>query len=203
MTDPPKVTSPRRILIADDEHLVALGVASSLGDLGYSVVGPVADGQAAVEVCRADHPDMALLDIRMPVVDGLACAATLWKELEIPSVIVSAYSTQNYVEEAQEAGVFGYLLKPITTESLRAAISIAWSRASAQAWQSKRINQLEESLAVRRTVEMAKWRIIEGRQISEAEAHSMMQRTARNERRRLIDVANEILAQVDHPLCRP
>lgn len=146
---------------------------------------------------------MALLDIRMPVIDGLACAATLWKELEIPSVIVSAYSTQNYIDEAQQAGVFGYLLKPVTTESLRAAVSVAWSRATAHIWQSKRISQLEESLAVRRTVEMAKWKIIEARKVTEPEAHALLQKSARNERRRLVDVAQEVMNRPDHPLLKP
>lgn len=202
MTEPPKPTSPRRVLVADDEHLVALGVASSLSSIGCAVVGPVADGQAAIEVCRAEQPDMALLDIRMPLVDGLACASTLWKELEIPSVIISAYSTQNYIDEAQQAGVFGYLLKPVTTESLRAAVSIAWSRASAHIWQSKRITQLEESLAVRRTVEMAKWKLIEARKVSEPEAHAILQKAARNERRRLVDVAQEVLNATSHALLK-
>lgn len=179
-----------------------MGVASSLTALGAAVVGPVADGKAAVELARVEHPDLALLDIRMPLVDGLACAATLWNELEIPSIILSAYSSQNYIDGAQQAGVFGYLLKPVTADSIRAAISVGWSRACAQAWQIKRINQLEQTLAVRRTVEMAKWKIIEARKVNEADAHAALQKAARNDRRRLVDVANEVLEQAEHPLLR-
>ena len=200
MNDSVKQPVLRRVLVADDEHLVAIGIASSLNSLGIEVVGPVAEGKSAIEVGRSSQPDLALLDIRMPGLDGLKCAAALWTELEIPSIIVSAYSTQNYVDEAQQPGVFGYLLKPVTTESLKAAVSVGWSRACTQLWQSKRINQLEETLAVRKTVEMAKWRIIEARRVSEAEAHSLLQRSARNDRRRLVDVAAEVLAHQNHPL---
>jgi len=187
-------------MVADDENLVAIGISSALTALGYEVVGPIGDGQAAIDCARVEHPDLAILDIRMPIVDGLACAAQLWRELEIPAIIVSAYSSPNYVEQAQAAGVYGYLLKPVTTESLRAAVSIAWSRAVTVLWQAKRIDQLEQTLAVRRTVEMAKWRIIESCSMPEPEAHALLQKAARNQRRRLIDIAQEVLADPSHPL---
>lgn len=198
--EPPLISTPRRILIADDEHLVAQGIAQAMRPLAYEVVGPVADGDAAIALARTDHPDLALLDIRMPHRDGLSTAQILWKELEIPSVILSAYSSQQYVDEAQRVGVFGYLLKPITGEALRATINVAWARASSHLSQIARIDQLERSLAVRKTVEMAKWRLIEARHMSEADAHSLLQRTARNERRRLIDLAEDLLKSTDHPL---
>lgn len=193
---------PSRILVADDEHLVAMGIASALRAVGFDVCGPVADGNAAIDAARTDQPDVALLDIRMPGGDGLECAAALWKELEIPSVILSAFSSAEFLSEAQKAGVFGYLLKPITGEALRATINIAWARAGVMLEQTRRIGQLENTLAVRRTVEMAKWRLIEIRRISEPEAHALLQRTARNERRRLADVADEVLKAGDHPLLR-
>jgi response regulator NasT len=201
--EPPAITTPRRILVAEDEHLVAQGIAQALRALAYEVIGPVADGDAATAIARTDHPDLALLDIRMPQRDGLSAAESLWKELEIPSVILSAYSSQQYVDEAQRVGVFGYLLKPITGEALRATINVAWARASSHVAQSHRIDQLERSLAVRKTVEMAKWRLIEARRITEADAHALLQRTARNERRRLIDLAEDLLKSTDHPLLQP
>jgi response regulator NasT len=201
-SDPPPITAPRRIMVADDEHLVAMGIATSLKAVGFEVCGPATDGQAAIELARADQPDLALLDIRMPQKDGLACAAAIWNELEIPAIILSAYSSPQYVDEAQRIGVFGYLLKPITGEALRATINVAWSRAMMQIEQKCRIGQLEQTLAVRRTVELAKWRLIEHRRMTESEAHALLQRTARNERRRLADLADEILKRVDHPLLK-
>lgn len=196
------MTQARRILVADDEHLVAMGVASFLEQLGYEVCGPASDGTSALELARSDQPDIALLDIRMPGLDGLACAAMLWRELGIPSIILSAYSSTRYVEEAQKAGVFGYLLKPVTGEALRAAIGIAWVRAESQSAQAKRIGQLEQSLAVRKTVEMAKWKIIQATGLSEPEAHGLLQRTARSDRRRLVDLAQEVMSDEGHALRR-
>ncbi len=201
-SEPPIVWAPRRVLVADDEHLVATGVSASLKAVGFEVCGPAADGQSALELARSDHPDLALLDIRMPGIDGLACAEALWKELEIPAVILSAYSSSQYVEEAQRIGVFGYLLKPIASDMLRTTISVAWSKASTQLSQTRRIGQLEQTLAVRKTVEMAKWRLIEHRRMTEPEAHALLQRTARNERRRLVDLAEDILKAADHPILR-
>lgn len=186
--------------MADDENLVATGICASLEALSIEVVGPASDGNRALELCREAMPDLALLDIRMPVMDGIACAAAAWSELAIPAVIVSAYSSQDYVSGAQGAGVFGYLLKPVTTESLRAAIAIAWGRAVQTVTHEKRIEQLEQSLQARRAVEMAKWKIIEARRIKESEAHALLQRTARNERRRLADIAADVLASEAHLL---
>lgn len=187
----------RRLLVADDEHLIASGMAASLRGLGYEVIGPAADGQQAIDLARSSQPDMAMLDIRMPLIDGLACAGTLWSELGIPAVIVSAYSSQAYLDQAQEIGVFGFLLKPVTPEALRVATSIAWARAQNHLWQSKRITQLEGTLAGRRTVEMAKWKLIEKLGITEADAHARLQQAARSSRRRLIDVAQDLVGGVD------
>lgn len=184
---------PTRVLIADDEHLMATGLASSVGALGMNVIGPVPDGSKAIEASRLDPPDLAILDIRMPGIDGLEAASVLWKEFGVPSVIVSAYSDEDYLSRAQETGVFGYLLKPVSTEHLRAAVSIAWSRANNHGDQAKRIAQLERTLENRKVVELAKWRIIEQEKISEADAHTRLQRIARNSRRTLAEVAREVL----------
>ena len=90
---------PVNLLIADDEHLVASGVAANLRDLGYNVVGPATDGSEAIELCRETQPDLALLDIRMPTMDGITAARTIFEELGIPVVLFSAYSDKEYVEE--------------------------------------------------------------------------------------------------------
>ncbi len=193
MTDAPTIPVLTRILVADDEHLVSAGIAASLVTLGFVVVGPVPDGQVALELATQDPPDLALLDIRMPRMDGLTAAAQLWNNLHIPSVIISAYSSQNYLELAQDTGIFGYLLKPITTESLRVTLAVAWARAMNHAAQTGRITQLQDTLANRRTIEMAKWRLVETQKLSETDAHSALQRAARSTRRRLVDVAQDLL----------
>lgn len=185
--------SPQRILVADDEHLMATGLTTALRSLNFTVVGPVSNGQSAIETVEQEEVDMALLDIRMPGIDGLSAAKILWQEHAIPSVIISAYSDDSYLQQAQETGVFGYLLKPASTENLRVTITIAWGRACAQGLQARRIAQLEESLAHRRIVEQAKWKLVELLNIDEPEAHARLQRMARNDRRRLVDVANDVL----------
>jgi response regulator NasT len=193
MTEAITIPKLKRVLVADDEHLVSSGIAASLAALGYEVVGPVPDGQAAIDLAERDKPDLALLDIRMPVMDGLTAASRLWYDLSVPSVIVSAYSSQNYLDLAQDTGIFGYLLKPITTESLRVTLAVSWARAINHTTQRGRISQLEDSLANRRTVEMAKWKLVETQRLSEADAHSALQRAARTSRRRLVDVAQDVI----------
>jgi len=194
MAQQPSVKAgPRRILVADDEHLMATGLATGLRSLDFHVVGPVSDGESACETCSNEPVDMALLDIRMPGMDGLMAAAKLWEERAIPSVIISAYSDERYLTRAQQTGVFGYLLKPVSTENLRVTISIAWARAQTHADQNKRIGQLEDSLKHRRIIEQAKWRLVEEAGQSEADAHAWLQRIARDGRRRLVDVANDVL----------
>jgi AmiR/NasT family two-component response regulator len=184
---------PKTLLIADDEHLVASGLAASLRELGYTVIGPAADGEEAIELCSSAKPDMALLDIRMPKKDGLEAAEVVFKQLLIPVVIFSAYSDQEYVEAGNRVGVFGYLLKPVTQDQLRVGISVAWGRFLDHISQSTEINHLKERLESRKIVEQAKWVLVQRKNVSEPEAMRLLQRQARNNRRTLIDVAKSLL----------
>lgn len=173
---------------------MASGLAASLRGMKYEVVGPVSDGESAVKAC-IEHPvDLALLDIRMPGMDGLEAAATIWTEHRIPSVIVSAYSDDRYLSRATRTGVFGYLLKPVSTDNLRVTIAIAWSRSLDQFETRRRVDQLEGTLAQRKVVEQAKWCLVSKLGVSEPEAHSMMQKVARDERRKIVEVASDVLA---------
>lgn len=193
MTAPTKPL-PQRVLVAEDEHLIAAGIAAGLRSLGCTVIGPAPDGQAAIEAAEADMPDMAVLDIRMPGVDGLTAARQLWDDHGVPSIIVTAFSDDQYVSRAQATGVFGYVLKPVSIENLRVTLNVAWARANEAEVLRDRIKQVEASLANRRVVEQAKWKLIESLKITEAEAHSRLQQAARDKRRKLIDVANDVLA---------
>jgi len=184
---------PKTLLIADDEHLVASGLAASLRELGYTVIGPAGDGEEAIELCLSARPDMALLDIRMPKKDGLDAAEVVFKQLLIPVVIFSAYSDQEYVEAGNRVGVFGYLLKPVTQDQLRVGISVAWGRFLDHISQSTEISHLKERLESRKIVEQAKWVLVQRKNVSEPEAMRLLQRQARNNRRTLIDVAKSLL----------
>ncbi|MCP3903464.1 MAG: response regulator [Planctomycetes bacterium] len=184
---------PEKILVADDEHLVATGMAASLSELGFTVVGPAADGEEAIELCRTEGPDLALLDIRMPKKDGLAVAEIVFRRLGIPVVIFSAYSDNEYVECGNRVGVFGYLLKPVTQDQLRVGISVAWGRFLDAMDQDSEIGRLKERLEARKIVEQAKWVLVSRKGISEPEAMRLLQRQARNNRRPLIEVARSLL----------
>ena len=185
--------APRTILVADDEHLVATGLVNALKDLGYEVCGPVSDGVKAIALCQQEEPDLALLDIRMPKMDGLAAAECIYPQFGIPVVIVSAYSDQEYIQSGNRVGVFGYLLKPVTPEQLRAGLEIAWGRFVEAAKKDEEIGLLKDRLEARKSIEQAKWIIVEKHKVREDEAMRMLQRQARNTRRPLVDVARELL----------
>lgn len=183
----------RHILVADDEHLMAAGIASTLRAMDLSVVGPASHGEAAVELAREQPVDLAILDIRMPGIDGVQTAKRLWDERTIPTVIVSAFSDPGYVDRAAETGVFGYLIKPVGEANLRTALAVAWARAVESVEQNRRVRQLQASLDARRAVEQAKWQIVRATGLTEPDAHHLLQRLARNNRKRLADVAELVV----------
>ncbi|MDG2200649.1 MAG: response regulator [Phycisphaerales bacterium] len=184
---------PKRLLVADDEHLVAMGMKNNLEELGYEVIGPAGDGQAAITLCETLKPDMALLDIQMPGLDGLAAAEKIYQEMQIPVVIFSAYSDQEYVDSSNDAGVFGYILKPVTRDQLRVGIEVAWGRYLDSADQIEEISGLKERLEQRKIIEQAKWILVKRKSVEEPEAMKMLQKQARNNRRSLIDVARAVV----------
>jgi len=184
---------PRRVLVADDEHLVAMGMKNNLEELGYEVIGPAGDGKAAIELCDSLKPDMALLDIQMPGLNGLAAAEKIYEDMQIPVVIFSAYSDQEYVESSSDAGVFGYILKPVTRDQLRVGSEVAWARYLDSADQLEEIVGLKDRLEQRKVIEQAKWILVKRKSVEEPEAMKMLQKQARNNRRSLIDVARAVV----------
>lgn len=184
---------PAKLLVADDEHLVASGLAANLEELGYKVVGPAADGEEAINLCRNEHPDMALLDIRMAKMDGLTAAEVIFQQLGIPVVIFSAYSDPEYVASGNRVGVFGYMLKPVSQDQLRVGISVAWGRYVDYANQHFEIRGLKDRLEQRKTIEQAKWILVKMKNISEPEAMKLLQSQARNNRRTLVEVARALI----------
>ena len=184
---------PRKLLLADDEHLVASGLASSLEELGYTVIGPATDGDEAIELCRSHQPDLALLDIRMGRTNGLEAAEVLFNELATPVIIFTAYCDEKYIETGARIGIFGYLLKPVPKEQLRAAISVAWGRYLAWVQQNFEIGKLRTRLEDRKIIEQAKWTIVARKGVTEPEAMKMLQMHARNSRTALVDVARSVL----------
>ncbi|MEE9129193.1 MAG: response regulator [Phycisphaerales bacterium] len=182
-----------RVLVADDEHLVAAGISSSLTGLGYTVLGPVGDGLDAIQLCRRDPPDLALLDIRMPNGNGLEAAAVVLRDFRVPVVLLSAYSDPEYLSTAAQAGVFGFLLKPVSQDQIRVCLEIAWGRFQAHLRQHEEISSLKRRLEDRKTIEQAKWLVVKHKQVSEPQAMKLLQKQARDTRRPLVDIARSIL----------
>src|SRR5690606_23084579 len=136
---------PARLLVADDEHLVATGIVGYARDLGHNVVGVASDGEMALAMAREHRPDLALLDIQMPRMTGIEVAKVLAEEMNIASVIVSAYSDAEHLHrihsQGAASGIFGYLLKPVGREDLRVAIAVAQQRNAIDDYRVTRIEQ--------------------------------------------------------------
>jgi len=184
---------PHTILIAEDEHLLAQHLEADLKELGYEVIGPASNGRKAVELARKHHPDMALLDLRMPEMDGFEAAEILYNEQATPIVVVSAYSDREYVERMQKLGVFGYLLKPVSLDELRVTIGVSWGRYRQQMELTGQVSSLARKLEERKTIEKAKGVIMQTLGISEPEAMRRLQKQARDSRRPMIELARAVL----------
>jgi response regulator NasT len=200
----PSTFSPVRVLVADDEHLVATGLANNAADLGHKIVGIAPDGEMAVQMAREQKPDLALLDIRMPKLSGIDAALLMFSEMGIPSIIISAYSDEEHVKKihshGEAAGVFGYVLKPVSREQLAVAIGVALQRAAVDGHRSNRVEQLESNLQNRRTVEQAKWILVEKRKITEPQAHEILQKLARDRRKQLVEIAQIVVSTGELPV---
>jgi len=184
---------PSRILVAEDEHLLARSLSTDLEALGYVVVGPAPNGQVAIDLAKEDKPDIALLDIRMPVLDGLAAAETLYKEMGIPVVILSAYSDAPYLESGARIGVYGYLLKPVSRDELRVTLTVSWSRFVGQQDLATKVDDLSQKLEQRKIIEKAKGILMKNQGLSEEDAMRALQRQARDSRRKMVDLAQALL----------
>jgi len=188
---------PERLLVADDEHLVAAGLKGNLIELGYAVIGPASDGEQAIELATTSRPDMALLDIRMPRTDGLAAGEVIAKQFGIPVVVISAFSDPDYLLSCNKFPTYGYLLKPVSQDELRVTIEIAWNRYLDATDQRAHIDRLKTRLEDRKIIEQAKWLLVERKGVTEPESMRMLQRQARNNRRTLVDVARSLIENND------
>jgi len=183
----------QNLIVVEDEHLVAEGIASAIRDQGYDVLGLFSTGEKAIEFSKKSPPDLAVMDIRMPVMNGLETAEILFRELGIPVVIVSAYSDPEYTTNSANVGVFGYLLKPVTRDSLRATLAVAWGQYCSHLESIGEIDRLNQRIEDRKQIEKAKWILVDRLGISEDQAMRKLQKQARDNRKKLLEVATGIL----------
>ena len=183
----------RRIIIADDEPLMRLDLQEMLENLGHEVVGQVGDGQSALDLARELRPDLVILDIKMPELDGVSAAGVLTEERIAPVLLLTAYSDREFVDGARDAGVMGYIVKPFGEAQLVPAIEVALARFQEFQSLQKELGDTKEALLTRKVVERAKGVLMDASGLSEADAFRRIQKLSMNSRKSMREVAEAIL----------
>jgi AmiR/NasT family two-component response regulator len=187
--------TPRTVVIAEDETLIRMDLAEMLTDEGYDVVGQAGDGAKAVELAEQHRPDLVILDVKMPVLDGIAAAEAIAGKRIAPVVILTAFSQRELVERARDAGAMAYLVKPFTQSDLVPAIEMAVSRFAELSMLESEVADLSERLETRKAVDRAKGILQEQLKLTEPDAFRWIQKTAMDLRLSMRQVAEGV---VDH-----
>lgn len=182
-----------RVIIADDESLIRMDLREMLLNLGYLVVGEVGDGRSAVNLARELKPDVVIMDIKMPDMDGIDAAKILTEERISPVILLTAYSQKDLVERAKEAGVVGYMVKPFQEADLVPAIEVALARFKEFEALHKEVDDLQLALETRKLVDRAKGILMDSQGLSEAEAFRKIQKMSMNTRKPMKEVAEAII----------
>jgi response regulator NasT len=183
-----------RIVIAEDEAIIRMDLVETLTEEGYEVVGEAGDGDAAVELVHLLEPDVAILDVKMPGRDGISAARQLTEERACAVVLLTAFSQRELIEQARDAGVMAYVVKPFERSDLVPAIEIALGRFAEVSRLANEADALAEKLEVRKLIDRAKGRLIDGHGMTEGDAFSFLQKTAMNQRRTIRAVCDAVLA---------
>src|SRR5437762_12737022 len=186
-----------RILIAEDETIIRLDLREVLERAGFEICAEARDGAEAVELARAEQPDLAVLDVKMPRLDGIEAARRILDERPIPIVMLTAYGQDELVARAVEAGVFGYLVKPFREQDLLPAIRTALARHEELAALREQADSLAEALASRKTIERAKGLLMERESLTEQEAFARLRKASQVSGRPMQVVAEAVVATFD------
>ncbi len=184
---------PTRVLIAEDEALIRLDLKEMLQEEGFEIVAEVADGASAVRLTRERDPDLVILDIKMPVMDGIEAAEEIAEDRLAAILILTAFSQRDLVEKARRAGAMAYLVKPFQKHDLLPAIEIAAGRFREMSGLEDEVDDLEDRLEARKSVDIAKGLLQDREGVSESEAFRFIQKTAMERRETMKDVAEEII----------
>jgi AmiR/NasT family two-component response regulator len=187
------VTVSRRVVLAEDEALIRLDLKEMLEEEGYEVVGEAGDGDAAVRLAREERPDLVILDVKMPGLDGLSAAERIADERLAPVLVLTAFSQQDLVQRAAAARAMGYLVKPFQKTDVVPAIELAVSRHRELTALEDEVTDLEERLETRTLVDRARGRLMDQYGMAEADAFRFLQKTAMDRRLRLAEVARRVL----------
>lgn len=182
-----------RALLAEDDYLVLMSLRLSLENLGYEVVAEATDGLQAVEQALQNKPDLILMDINMPFLDGIEALKKINEKYVAPSIIITGYSESKLVKRALEAGVFGYLVKPVDARELAPAIDVALKRFEEFTKLSEDLKDTKAALEARKYIEKAKGILMDNLHLSEAEAMKYLQKKSRTKNKKIVVIAKEII----------
>lgn len=188
-----RTVAQTRVVIADDDPIIRMDLREMLNGLGYMVVGEAGDGQSAVNQARELRPDLVIMDIRMPEMDGIEAARTLTSEDIAPVLLLTAYSEPELVQRATQAGVIGYLVKPFREAQLGPAIDVTLSRFREFRQLRTELGNTREALEARKVIERAKGLLMERYNLSESDAFRRIQKRSMDTRKSMREVADAIL----------
>ena len=186
----------RRVVVAEDEALIRLDAVEILREAGFDVVGEAANGEEAVKLAQELRPDVVVMDIKMPVMDGLTAAEKIGQERLAPVVMLTAFSQRELVERAKDVGAMAFVVKPFTDADLLPAIEIAIARHDEILSLEDEVSNMEERLETRKRVERAKGLLMQKMDLDEPEAFRWIQKTSMNRRLTMREVADAVIAQM-------
>jgi response regulator NasT len=184
-----------RVVVAEDEALIRLDLVEMLTEAGYEVVGQAGDGEAAIEIAEKEKPDLVVMDVKMPKLDGISAAERIANQRIAPVVILTAFSQRDLVERARDAGAMAYLTKPFTIEDLMPAIELAVSRFQEIKQLDAEVTDLQDQLKARKIIDKAKGLLMSKLNLTEPQAFKWMQKTAMDKRRTMVEVSNIIIEE--------
>jgi len=192
----PSAAVSKRAIVVEDEALIRMDIVETLQEGGYDVVGEAGNGEVGVNLAREHRPDVVVMDIKMPVMDGIAAAELIAKERIAPVVLLTAFSQTELVERARDAGAMAYVVKPFTPADLLPAVEIARSRFIEFRALEAEIADISERMETRKKVERAKGLLMEKMQLNEPEAFRWIQKTSMDRRLTMREVADAVIEQM-------
>ncbi|WP_342508134.1 response regulator [Sporosarcina sp. FSL K6-2383] len=184
----------KKILIAEDESIIRMDIKMMLEDHGYEVVAEAGDGDRAIELAFLHRPDLVLMDIKMPKINGLQASQIIGKQLDLPILIITAYSQKEFVAKAQQDNIVGYLVKPIAESNLIPAVEIALHQADKAKRLKGEISEAQQEVEKRKLIERAKGLLMTREQLTEQEAFKAMRSSSMSRQMTMESIAKEIIA---------